>query len=336
MDQALINLIIFFGICILIWIGFKLSNSQDLLQSKIKRQKTITEDVLKQLYHIEESRRKATLDNLAGALQLSKRKIYPVIEKMINSGLIELENTQMGLTAEGRQYALRIVRVHRLWEKYLAERTGHNPKDWHQLAEKKEHELTEEEVSRLQYNLGNPLLDPHGDPIPTAEGEMNEVTWTPLPSYNIEQIGKITHIEDEPEVIYKQILDKKIFVGSHVSIESIDNNEVIFNCEGERHQLSTIVAANIHMMPLTEDEIFEESAVRLSSLAEGETASIIGLSKECRGANRRRLLDLGILPGTLIEVDMHSPLKDPVAYRVRNTSIALRNTLADLVLINKN
>ena len=137
-------------------------------------------------------------------------------------------------------------------------------------------------------------------------------------------------------MIYKQILDEKIFIGSHIKLTSNDNNEVSFVCEGVEHKLLTIVAANIHVGELSEDELFEENAVRLSALEVGETAEVIGLSKECRGANRRRLLDLGILPGTEVEIDMKSPLKDPVAFRLRNTSIALRKNLSDLVLINKN
>ena len=336
MNPALINLLIFGGLVVIVWLIVKYFNSRDLLQSKLKKQKTITEDVLKQLYHVEQSKRKATLDNLAGALQMSRKKLLPAVELMNNSQLISLEDSQINLTAEGREYALRIVRTHRLWEKYLAERTGHQPSEWHHLAEKMEHELSAQEALKLESTLGNPMFDPHGDPIPNQLGEVSMVKWTPLPSYDLKLPAKIVHIEDEPEVIYQQILDKRIFIGSHVLLEESDNNHVIFNCEGQKHRFSTIVAANIHVQALSEDEIFEENAVRLSALKHGEMAEVIGLSKECRGANRRRLLDLGILPGTKIEVELRSPLQDPVAYKVRNTSIALRNTLADLILIHKN
>lgn len=335
MSPALINILIFVGLVAVIWFATKFFDSKEILLSKIKKQKTLTEDVLKQLYHVENSKSRANLDNLAGALQLSRRKLLPVIENMSSSGLISLSDNQINLNEEGRQYALKIIRIHRLWEKYLAERTGHKASEWHNLAEKMEHRLTDEEAQKLESFLGNPMFDPHGDPIPNEQGEINKVKWTPLPSFTLNKPGKIVHIEDEPEVIYRQILEKRIFIGSHIVLERANNNEVYFICEGEKHRFSTIVAANIHVQDLNEDEIFEENAVRLSALQYGETAEIIGLSKECRGANRRRLLDLGILPGTKVEVDLKSPLQDPVAYRVRNTSIALRNTLADLILINK-
>jgi DtxR family Mn-dependent transcriptional regulator len=64
---------------------------------------------------------------------------------------------------------LKIVRVHRLWEKYLAEETGLNEVDWHPEAELKEHEISFEEANKLAVKLNNPLFDPHGDPIQLSQ-----------------------------------------------------------------------------------------------------------------------------------------------------------------------
>jgi len=335
MNPGLINILIFLGLIAVVWISLKLMLANNLLVSKKKKNKNLTEDILKQLYHVEQSKRTATLSDLSGALKVRKTIILPIIESATESGLLQSTDEVLNLSPAGREYALRVVRVHRLWEKYLAERTGHKPSDWHYLAEKMEHQLDDIDTAKLSSSLGNPMFDPHGDPIPTESGEVNDVIWMPLPSYPLNQPGKIVHIEDEPGVIYQQILAKRILIGSHLIIKISNNTEVVFECEGVEHRLSSIVAANINIAPLTNEEVFEENAVRLSALSEGELAEVIGLSQECRGANRRRLLDLGILPGTAIEVDLNSPLRDPVAYRVRNTSIALRNNLADLILINK-
>ena len=170
MNESLINLLVFVAVIILVWIGYKLISSKKLLQTKLKREKTLTEDILKQLFHVEDSKTNATLDNLAGALQLKKVKILPVIEGMAVSGLVSLNDNKIALTESGRQYALRIVRVHRLWEKYLAERTGHHPREWHNLAEKMEHQLNVDQALKLESSLGNPMFDPHGDPIPNQMG----------------------------------------------------------------------------------------------------------------------------------------------------------------------
>lgn len=334
MNSAAINLLIFVLFTGLSWIAYKIVNSRNILHNKIQKQKTLTEDILKQLYHVEQSNRTATVSDLSGALEVRRRIILPVVVQMANSKLIQSTNEALHLTSSGKDYALRIIRVHRLWEKYLAEKTGHQQSDWHYLAEKMEHELNDEEISKLNSQLGNPMFDPHGDPIPTEEGIMSPVKWTPLPSYPVNTPGKIAHIEDEPGVIYQQILAKRIFVGSHVMLKKSDTDEIVIATEGKEHLFSPIVAANISIEPLNSNEAYEENAIRLSSLEMGEFAQVIGISKECRGANRRRLLDLGILPGTNIEVDLKSPMRDPIAYRVRNTSIALRNSLADRILIN--
>ncbi len=335
MNPAAINLAVFILLIGVIWLAVKLITKRNVLEGKVNQRKTITEDILKQLYHVAQSKRTATITDLSGALQIRRSKLLPLVEAITASGLIQSTGEALELTDSGREYALKIVRVHRLWEKYLAEKTGFQPSDWHYLAEKMEHKLNEDDIDKLSTSLGNPLFDPHGDPIPSAQGEVSEVKWVPLPTYPVNIPGKIVHIEDEPGVIYQQILAKRILIGSHIVVKKSTNSEVIISSEGEDHHFTPIVAANINVAALSKEETFEENAVRLSSLESGEVAEVIGISQECRGANRRRLLDLGILPGTAIEVDIKSPMRDPIAYRVRNTSIALRNSLADLILINK-
>ena len=108
----------------------------------------------------------------------------------------------------------------------------------------------------------------------------------------------------------------------------------MFYSEGEEFVLAPVVASNITVAPAVLET--EEAAVRLSSLKSNETARVAGISKECRGENRRRLLDLGFVRGAEIEIDMESPLKNPVAYSIKGTSIALRKDQASKILITKN
>lgn len=74
---------------------------------------------------------------------------------------------------------------------------------------------------------------------------------------------------------------------------------------------------------------------RLSKLAYGERAEILGIDESCKGEIRRRLLDLGFVRGTEITVQNISPLSNPIAYSLRNTLIALRNEQAECILIKK-
>lgn len=328
-----IALLIFFGLVAITGIVLKLDMWRKFFHRPSR--KTEVEDVLKQLYHVAYSKRKATLNAMAGALKMRDSKLVSLIEYMSSMNLIQVQQNTIYLTEDGTEYALKIIRIHRLWEKYLSEKTGIDKSEWHQRAEKMEHALSSEEAEALYQELGSPRFDPHGDPIPLQSGEIIDSTGIPLCGLNIDENVKITHIEDEPEVIYKQIIDKKLHIGQHLNVLDSDDNTVKFKSEGQTYELSTIVASNIGVKPLNEEEKFEDQKVRLSSLIQGEKATILGISKECRGASRRRLLDLGFIKGASIENGLDGPMKEPKAFLIKNTLIALRNDQADLVLIEK-
>lgn len=298
-------------------------------------EKVIIEDILKQLYHNENSGKEQNVNSITGILNFNNNLIIKVIEKMALNDLIEVDGDTLRLTNSGRDYALRIVRVHRLWEKYLAEKTGFDKREWHERAELKEHELDDEATNLLATQLGNPMYDPHGDPIPTNSGIIKKLKGEFLSNIPINTIGRIIHIEDEPDVIYKQILAEKIYIGSQIRVVESNKQRIVFYSEGEEFVLAPIVAANITIDIFKKNEIVEENMIRLSSLQQDETARIIGISKESRGESRRRLLDLGFVKGTEISIDLISPMKNPIAYSVKGTSIALRKDQASKILIKK-
>jgi len=333
--NPILALTLFFAGGALIYLGWKYKLWARIFHNTERDRKTAMEDVLKQLYHVEYSGRKATLNAMAGALKLSDKKLVSLIEEMSALNLIRAQADTISLTRAGKDYALHIIRVHRLWEKYLSERTGIDKSEWHNRAEQMEHTMTSEEAEELYHELGSPRFDPHGDPIPMKTGEIIESNAIPLSGIRENALVKIVHIEDEPEVIYEQIIDKKLHMGQQLKVTDIDDHRVRFFSEGQEYELSSIVASNIGVRKLSEEEVFESGKVRLSSLRQGEKGQVIGISSECRGANRRRLLDLGFIKGTEIETGLESPMKEPKAYLIRNTLIALRNDQADLILIEK-
>ncbi len=297
--------------------------------------KVIIEDILKQLYHNENSGKEQNVNSLTGTLKFNDNLIINVIEKMALNDLIKIDGDVLKLTSSGRNYALRIVRVHRLWEKYLAEKTGFDKLEWHERAELKEHELDPEATNLLAIQLGNPRYDPHGDPIPTTSGEIKRLKGEFLSNVPVNTVGRIVHIEDEPDVIYRQILAEKIYIGSQIRVVENNKQRIVFYSEGEEFVLAPIVAANITIDIFKKNVVIEENMIRLSSLQENERAHIIGISKESRGDSRRRLLDLGFVKGTEISVDLLSPMKNPTAYSVKGSSIALRKDQASKILIKK-
>lgn len=297
--------------------------------------KTLIEDILKKLYHAENDGNSVSTNDILSSIQARHKKIMETIAVMESKKLIYFKNGYIKLTESGMDYALRIIRVHRLWEKYLSEKTGFDKKDWHELAEKMEHKLSSSEAKALAINLGNPRFDPHGDPIPTELGEIESINGKPLPNFKEGTIGKIVHIEDEPEIIYKQILAEDLHIGSHIHIVENNAKRIVFHSEGEEYILAPIVANNITILELLKEEVLEEHVFRLSNLKVNETAKIIGISNECRGEMRRRLLDLGFVKNTNIKIDLVSPMENPKSYVVRNTSIAIRNEQAKFILIEK-
>ncbi len=79
----------------------------------------------------------------------------------------------------------------------------------------------------------------------------------------------------------------------------------------------------------------ETSAERLSSLKLGEIGKIVSILPECKGAERRRFMDLGIVPGTIVTAEFNSPGGDPTAYSIRHSLIGLRKEQADYITVEK-
>lgn len=336
--NPLTALALFFGISLLLFFVFFPKKGVFFLMKNMYKQKdkTIIEDILKFLYHNQTSNNLTTTIDLTNALSSSNSLIIESLKKMMDNELILLENGSYKLTSHGNEYALQIIRAHRLWEKYLSEKTGFHKEEWHERAEKKEHELSKSEIDNLSNLLGNPKFDPHGDPIPTRKGKMMRKKGVLLSSLKENTIGRIIHIEDEPDIIYKQILAENIHLYSTIRIIENNQTRVVFHSEGEEFVLAPIVAGNITVSVLEKNEIEEENTARLSSLKLDEKAIIIGLSKECRGESRRRLLDLGFVKGAVVAIDLLNPLGDPKAYLIKGTTIALRKDQAHKILINKN
>lgn len=307
-----------------------------LLKKNIKsNEKVIIEDILKQLYHFEDSDNKVDMKTLVQVLDFNNGRIVEAINKMTINDLIYFESDVLKLTEKGRDYALRIVRVHRLWERYLADKTGFHKTEWHDRAEMMEHKLSHDDADLLSAKLGHPKFDPHGDPIPTKTGKVAEVTGVELPLLPVGAVGRITHIEDEPDVIYKQILAENIHMGSLLKVIENNSTRIVFRSEGEIFKLAPIVAANLTVARIEKEVVVEDNVARLSSLEPDETAKIIGISRESRGESRRRLLDLGFVKGASVAIDLVNPLGQPNAYLIKGTSIALRNDQAAKILIKK-
>ncbi len=300
---------------------------------KAEQEKVRIENALKYIYDCEyEKGASCSSEAIAGNFNMALDKVVEVVGKLESMNLIRTSEKKIFLEPEGKKYALRIIRTHRLWEKYLAEETGAAEIEWHEKADQVEHKLSIEEVEKIAAKIGNPLVDPHGDPIPTADGEIRKLGGLPVSAMNAGEVGKVVHVEDEPKAIYSQLIALGIYKGMQIEVLDSSNEKIRFLANGKESVLAPSFANNITIKKI--DTAHQLSDFKsLDTLKKGEAAEVVGLSEQLRGQQRRRLMDFGILPGTSVEVGIKSPFGDPTGYIIRDTTIALRNDQASKIFI---
>lgn len=293
------------------------------------------EDALKHLHECDYRSKASGPESLAGALSCDLVESTRLLSTLQSKGLASLVGGTYQLTDTGRDYAREVVRAHRLYETYLARDTGLSEAEWHRQAEKMEHNLSGSQVGLIAKSLGYPRYDPHGDPIPTAGGELPPSHGTSILECPIGWEGRITHLEDEPHAFYQELIDAGLAPGMRLKIHEPKTDVLRLNVEGRITQFGRAVASNLMVTAFAANEAFDPSICRLSDLQPGEAAAILELSPACRGAERNRLLDLGLVPGTQTHIVLSSPSGSPIAYYIRGATIALRREQADKVLIRK-
>lgn len=296
--------------------------------------RVLYEDALKHLYKQLAAGRRPTMQGVAGAVHVSLNQAASLLAEMTEQGLLTQAGDDWRLTPQGRSAALNIIRAHRLYEAYLAEETGFGQTEWHQRADRTEHLLSPEDADALAAQLGNPSYDPHGDPIPTADGNPGGHGGRSLNLMTVGDSLQVVHVEDEPEAVYAQLLAEGIHPGMVGRLLEKTPQRLVLWAEGAEHVLAPMVAANLSVMPLpAAPALAEESGDPLSALRPGDEAQVLRISPLCRGAERRRFLDLGIVPGTVVAAELISPSGDPIAYRIRGALIALRREQAQLIRV---
>jgi DtxR family Mn-dependent transcriptional regulator len=291
------------------------------------------EDALKIVHSHAYEGRPATAEVLASELQLGRGPAGRLSAELHEQGLVESRLDGLHLTPEGERWALQIVRAHRLWERYLAGEARLPLEQVHREAHRREHTLTPAEVDDLEIRLGYPDRDPHGDLIPTRGGELPERRTTALVDWPENTPGIIVHLEDEPPIAYAQLLAEGLDLGQTVRVlEKTPDRVAISN--GEREvRLAPAVARNVHLTAAPVAPSARAGVVALSRLPDRAEAEVVTIDDHLQGYTRRRLLDLGLTPGTRLMAEMRNFVGDPRAYRIRGTLIALRREQADQIWV---
>lgn len=299
-------------------------------------QRVLLEDALKFIFDCEYHKILCSQHKLSDHLNISNEKTTALVQKLTDLNLIGTPTTQsLQLTQTGRSYALRVVRIHRVWERYFADKTSVRPEQWHIAADKIEHRVSLEDTEKIAAQIGNPVFDPHGDPIPTIHGEMPKPHGTLLSNVPQGTVGRIIHIEDEPQSIYEQLLVQGLYPGMQVYVTNVSEKKITFAADGDECALTPLFARNVTIEKLSNEVAQTQKHQLLSELSIGEQAEVIGISSMCRGQQRRRLMDLGILPGSQITAVLKSASGDPTGYRIMGTTIGIRKQHAQFVFIQQ-
>ncbi|WP_343303543.1 metal-dependent transcriptional regulator [Chitinophaga niabensis] len=177
------------------------------------------ENYIKAIFKLQDGTAVVSTNAIAYDLDTKPASVTDMAKKLKEKKLIDYEKYQgITLTAEGRRYALQIVRRHRLWECFLVDKLAFSWNEVHEIAEELEHVKSEKLVNRLSEFLGNPTTDPHGDPIPDAQGKMSKskqlVSLDKATAKRLEVAG----VSDQSSSLLEFLNAKGIRLGTQIEI----------------------------------------------------------------------------------------------------------------------
>lgn len=203
---------------------------------------TSEENYIKTIYHLaQQDSPDVSTNSIAGRLNTKASSVTDMIKKLADKGLVNYQKYQgVSLTETGIHIAKMIVRKHRLWEVFLVEKLNFNWDEVHEVAEQLEHIQSEKLIKRLDAFLGYPKEDPHGDPIPDADGEIVSVQKILLSELEIGQGGVCVGVKDTSPSFLQYLDKQKVSLGTKIKILSkelfdqsvtvlIGNRELVFS-----------------------------------------------------------------------------------------------------------
>jgi DtxR family transcriptional regulator, Mn-dependent transcriptional regulator len=212
-------------------------------------------DYLKAIWEIAGSGVASTKD-VATRLSVSSASVTNMFGRLQEMGLVEYERYHgASLTGPGLGEALRLVRRHRLIETFLMEHLGYSWQDVHKEAERLEHAVSDEFTERLAELLGHPGRDPHGDPIPAADGSLAPEVSKPLSEAEVGQRVRIIKVSDANPSILNHLGERGLVPGAALDVKEVRGLDGIVTVEdesGEEHPLGESLTRAIFVQEVTE------------------------------------------------------------------------------------
>jgi DtxR family Mn-dependent transcriptional regulator len=191
----------------------------------------------------------ASTKDVADRLLVSPASVSNMFVRLQEMGLVEYERYQgASLTERGQVEALRLIRRHRLIETFLLEHLGYDWQEVHDEAERLEHAVSDGFTERLAQLLGHPDRDPHGDPIPSAEGTLESDDSFVLSQAKAGQRLRISKVRDEDAAMLDYFGDRNLVPGRWLRIREVralDGVVIVEDEEGEVYALGEALARAI-------------------------------------------------------------------------------------------
>ena len=181
---------------------------------------TSEENYIKAIFHLQCKDGNVTTNELADRLNTKPASITDMMKKLKTRKLVHYQPYQgFRLTAEGQKIALGIIRRHRLWEYFLAEKLKFNWEEVHEVAEHLEHVSSRKLIDKLDEYLNFPKFDPHGDPIPDINGKMESTKQFNLAEWPLNKPAIVCQVINQSAGLLELLQQKKISIGTRVEVK---------------------------------------------------------------------------------------------------------------------
>ena len=181
---------------------------------------TSEENYIKGIYHLQQETGLVNTNSLAAEMQTRAASVTDMLKKLKAKKILQYERYKgFKLNEAGKKAALGVVRKHRLWEFFLAEKLKFDWDKVHPIAEELEHISSDELIQRLDNFLGNPSFDPHGDPIPDRHGKIPVINQQSLSDIPLKKAVTVSSVSNQTAQMLEMLKHYNIALGTQIMVQ---------------------------------------------------------------------------------------------------------------------
>ena len=213
------------------------------------------EDYLKTIYEIGRGTVSVSTNDIAQRLDLAAAPVSGMVRRLGDQGLLIYERYRgVTLTESGRRAALKTIRRHRVIEAYLSGALNYPWDRVHDEAERLEHAASDDLVNRMAAAIGEPVVDPHGAPIPSRDGLMDETTYLTLSELGTGYGARVVRVSDDDPEMLRYLGELEIIPGAEVIVVSKAPYEgpISLRVSGQLLSIGPALASQVMVEPLAD------------------------------------------------------------------------------------